>query len=125
MGNNTGTLRKVVIDGVTYDVFGDTNITFNRTKFEIEGQATTGNTMYKMTRRVPTIESVGLATTPAEMETLKSKSEGLADITLSVELADTSVYKATGRINFESYESETGKSTIVMIPKRDWTPFLS
>jgi hypothetical protein len=49
----------------------------------------------------------------------------LADVTMSVELADGSIYKATGRINYENYESETGKSTIQMIPKKDWTPFLA
>ena len=125
MGNTTGTIRKAVIDGITFDVFADANITFNRTAYEIEGQATTGKNMMKMTKRVQTIESLDLAVTPKEMETLKSKSESLADVTLSVELADASVYKATGRVYFESYESETGKATCTLIPVRDWQPFLA
>ena len=125
MSANVGTIRKAVIDGITFDVFADANLTFNRSKFETEGQATTGKTMMKMTRRVQTIEGLTLATTPAEMETLNSKAEGLADVTLSIELADGSVYKATGRIYFENYESETGKSAVTLIPGGDWTPFLS
>lgn len=124
MGNNVGTLRKAVLQGVTYDVFGDANITFNRSGFEIEGQATTGDTLMKMTKRVRTIEGLDLSTTPEEMEALKTLSESLADITMSVVLADGSTYKATGRVNFESYESETGKSSVMLIPVRDWNAVL-
>ena len=125
MGENTGSIRKVVLDGVTFDVFADTNITFNRTRYNTEGLATSGKTMFKMTRRVPTMESLGIGTVPSEMESLKAKAEGLSDLTMSLELADGSVYKATGRINFENYESETGKSTVQLIPAQDWTPFIN
>ena len=125
MGENVGTLRKCVIDGVSYDVFADTNITFNRSAYEVEGQATTGKTFYKRTKRVRTAESIGLATTPAKMEELASKANSLADKTLAFELADGSNYKATGQINFENYESESGKSTVQFIPSGDWTPFLA
>jgi len=125
MGRNVGTLRKVVIDGVTYDVFADCNISFNRTDFEIEGQATTGKTLFKMKRRIQNIEGLDLATTPAEMETLKSKSDSLADKTLAVTLADGSTYRSTGRVHYDKYESETGKSTVKLIPSGTWTPFLA
>jgi hypothetical protein len=125
MGNNTGSLRKIVLNGVTFDVPGDTNITFNNSKFTTEGMPTSGKTMFKMMRKVKTVESVELGTTPAEMEQIKELSEGLADITLSFELADGSVYKGKGRIDFESYESETGKTKIKLIPDGDWTPFLA
>lgn len=125
---NVGTIRKIVINGVTYDVPNDINITFNRSSFETEGTATSGKTMIKKTRRVPTLESVVLMTTPAEMEELNSVAEGLADATFSVELADGTVYKSTGQINYENYETEEGKSTITFIPaktKDAWTPFLA
>jgi hypothetical protein len=125
---NSGTVRKVVINGVTYDVPADANITFNRASFEKEGIATSGKTMTKMTRRVPTMESVTLITTPDEMEELNDVAESIADATVSVELADGSVYKTSGQINYENYESEEGKSTITIIPaktKDAWTPFLA
>lgn len=126
--SNVGTIRKVVIDGVTYDVPADINITFNRSSFETEGTPTSGKTMIKKTRRVPTIESLTLMTTPAEMESLNDIAEGLPDVTFSVELADGSVYKSSGQINYENYESEVGKSTITFIPaktKNAWTSFLA
>lgn len=125
MGTATGSLRRVTIAGRTYDVYGDTNITFNRNKFEKEGQATTGKTLVKFTLRVRTVESVNFATTPGEMEALNAVAEGLAAVPMSFELADGSIYRGTGHVNFESYESETGKSTCTLIPEGDWTPFLA
>jgi hypothetical protein len=124
MGNNTGTINKLVLDGVSYDVPGDINITFNRSSFEIEGVPTTGKTVMKYTRRVPSMESVVIMASPAEMEELNNKSETLADITIAVELADGSTYRTTGRIYFENYESEEGRCSVTIIPaktKNAWT----
>jgi len=125
MGQNTGSLRKVTLNGRTFDVYGDTNITFNRNRFEKEGQATTGETLIKTTIRVQTVESLDLATTPAEMEALNDIANSLASITMAFELADGSVYRGSGQVNYENYESETGKSTCTLIPKGDWTPFVA
>jgi hypothetical protein len=125
MGNTVGSIRKVVIDGVTYDVIGDANAKHNASRFETEGVATSGKTMMKMKKRVPTIESVDLATFPADMVALKAKAESLADVTLSIEYADGSIFKSSGRINFESWESESGKSAVMLIPSKDWTEFLA
>ncbi len=125
MGNNVGTPRKVVLDGVTYDVMADTNITFNASKYEIEGQPTTGDALFKYTKRIPTMESLTIAATPAILEDVKEKADSLADKTMSVEFADGSVYKATGKIKLENWESETGKLTVQLVPKRDWEPFLA
>lgn len=125
MGNISGTPRKVVINGVTYDVFADTNINLIPSKYEIEGLPTSGVTMYKMTKRVETAESLTLKTNPAEKEELKSVAESLADATLAIELADGSTFKASGKINYESFESEENKSTVQLIPSDGWTPFLA
>jgi hypothetical protein len=124
---NTGTLNRVILNGVTYDVPADINITFNRSGFTIEGIPTSGKTVHKYTRRVQTMESVVLMTSPAEMEELANVAETLSDITVAIELADGSTYRTTARINFENYESEEGRSTITIIPsksKNAWTPVL-
>ena len=128
MGDNSGTVRRVVINGVTYDVPADINITFNRSSFTLEGVATSGKTMMKYTRRVPTMESVILMTNPAEAEELNNISETLADVTIAVELADGSVYRTTGRINYENMETEENRSSIMIIPaktKSAWTPVIA
>ena len=123
--SNVGTIRKVVIDGVTYDAFADSDITFNKSKYTVEGVATTGRTLSKRTKRVQTIEGLTLAVSPAEFVNLTEKADSLADKTFSIELADGSVFKATGQINFENYTSMDGKASIQLIPIRDWTEFLA
>jgi len=126
--SNSGTVRKVVINGATYDVPADINITFNRSSFTTEGVATSGRTMYKMTRRVPTMESVVLMTDPSEAEALRAVAESLADATIAVELADGSTYRTSGKINYENWETEENRSAIVIIPskvKDAWTPFIA
>ena len=120
---NTGTPEKLMIDGVTYDMFGDTNITFNPTKFEREGIATTGKTVQKTTKRVKTKEGVTIAASSSELEILTEKSDSLASKTFSVTYADMSVWRAVGQFNIESWESEEGRATIQIIPDGDWTPF--
>jgi hypothetical protein len=125
---NSGTIRSLTIDGVTYDVPADINITFNISSFETEGVATTGRTVFKKTRRVPTQEGVVVMTTPEEMVALKKKAESLAEKTFSVELADGSVFKTAGEFNYENVETEENRSSIVIIPnkcKDAWTEFLA
>ena len=118
-----GTINKAVLNGISFDVMADSNVTFNRSQFEREGVATSGRTLQKMTKRVQTLEGLTLGVTPDEMELLKSISDGIADVTMSITLADTSVYKATGAVYFENYESENGQASVTLIPKNDWTAF--
>jgi len=128
MSRNSGTIEKFTLNGVTYDVPADINITFNRSSFEIEGVATSGRTMFKMTRRVPTMEGIVLITDASEAEALKDVAESLADATIAVTLVDGTVYRTTGKINYESWETEENRSTITVIPaktKNAWTPFIA
>jgi hypothetical protein len=127
MGNNTGTVNRVVINGVSYDVPADINITFNRSSFTIEGIPTSSKTILKYTRRTPTMESVILMTNPEEAEQLNEVAETLADATIAVELADGTTYRTTGRINYENMETEENRSAITIIPaqtKNAWTPVI-
>lgn len=122
MGDQSGTIRKLTIDAITFDVPADINITFNRSKYTIEGMPTSGRPIMKFTKRVQTMNSVPVITNPAEMETLNDKSESIADKTFAIELADGSTYRATGQFNYENFETESNRSAIQIIPKGPWTP---
>lgn len=127
MGNESGTIRKLIIDGISFDCPADINITFNRSSFTIEGMPTTGDTIYKYQRRVPGMESVVIQAGPADAETLNEKAETLADKTFAVELADGSTYRTTGRFNYDTWETEENRHTVNIIPKRTknaWTPVI-
>ena len=128
MGNSSGTIRKLLINGVSYDVPADINITFNRSSLTIEGMPTSGRTMFKYTRKIPTMEGVVIEAGPAEAEALAAGAEVLADKTFAVELADGSTYRTTGRYNYENWETEENRHAIIIIPnktKNAWTPFVA
>ena len=125
MADVTGTPRKVTLDGVTFDVFADTNIKEVGGKFENAAIATSGRNMHKMTKRVESREGITLATNGAERDILKELSERNVDFPMSYETASGDVYRATGWIEFESRETEENRSTIQMHPRTDWSAFLA
>lgn len=123
--SNVGTLIKCVFNGITFDIFADTDITMNLSKYTIEGVATTGRNLMKRTKRVQTVEGLAVAGSVAEMLSLVDQANSLADKTFAITLPDGSVFRATGQINFENYTSMDGKSNVQLIPVGEWTPFLA
>lgn len=126
MGDISGTPKKVTLDGVTFDVMADTNISEVGSSVENEGVPTSGRTMRKQTKRVENREGVVLACNGAERDILKGFSENSKDIPMSYETAGGDVYRApNGFIEFENRETEENRATITMIPRDGWESFLA
>lgn len=124
--DTSGTIRKVVINGVTYRVPFDINLTINLSAFETEGIASYGATMMKKVLRMPNVEGCVLLTNPLEAERLRDVAEGITDVTIAFELGDGSTYRGTGQINYENWETEDNRSTLTLIPNKAlkaWTLF--
>lgn len=125
-GNTAGTIKKLTIGGVTYDVAFDVNATINYSRYETEGITSTGKTMYKVTIRSQDIEGLPILATPQKAANLKRVAETLADTSMSLTLADGSTLKGTGRINYENWETEENRHPVKLIPNRSkdaWTLF--
>ena len=73
MSDISGTVRKVTLNGVTYRIPNDVNMTINLSPYETEGIPSTGKTMFKKVLRMPTIENCILITNPVEAERLKER----------------------------------------------------
>jgi hypothetical protein len=126
MSDISGTIRKVTLTGVTYRIPADVNLTFNLSPYETEGIASTGKTMFKKVLRMPTIENLILLTNPLEAEALKDLAVGIDSFTQAIEMADGSVYRGNGQINYENWETEENRSTLTLIPDKAlkaWTLF--
>lgn len=121
----SGTLRRVILDGTTFDVMADTNVTEMGGAFENEGVPTSGRNMKKMTRRVETREGVVIACNGTEREILKELSERTTDFPMSYETAAGDVYRSVGWIEFENRETEENRATIQMHPRIDWESFIA
>ena len=125
MGDVTGTPLKVILDGTTFDVMADTNITETGSQFEISAVPTSGRNMKKMVRRPESRESVVLACNGDEREVLKELAERIEDFPMSYETAAGDVYRCAGFIEFENRETEESRATIQMLPRDKWESFVA
>lgn len=121
----SGTLLKVTLDGITFDVAADTNVTETGSGVENEGVPSSGRNMRKMTKRVQTREGITLLANGDERELLQSLSERRADFPMSYTTAAGDVYRAQGWIEFENRETEENRATIQMHPRNGWDAFVA
>jgi hypothetical protein len=124
MPDVTGSIRKVLLDGVSYDAFGSTNIKETGGQWLNEGIATSGRNLHKMTKRVDSRE-VELVAMGVEREHLVELSERTADFDMSYTTASGDVYNCTGWIEFANRETEESKATITMFPRTVWSSFVA
>lgn len=120
----TGTPKKVVLDGVTFNVFADTNIKATPSAYENTAIPTSGPNIRKMVKRAEVREGITLVADGSEQEALKELAERTSDFPMAYETASGDVYRAVGWIEFESHETEENRATISMHPRRDWEAFL-
>lgn len=118
-----GTPRTVMIDGITFRLAADANLTEIFTNVENTMNATSGRAMRQITKRVPAIESIPLVTNIAERAVLKSFAETLDDLNMSVTNAAGDSRSCQGTIEVENNETEQNRTTIQILPREDWTDF--
>jgi hypothetical protein len=123
MGSVVGTIRKVAIDGISFDALADANVSMVGGKYTNESVPTSGVNMRKMVRRSEAFTGLTLATTGAEREILKGYSEAIGDIPITLTLANGDLYVCTGWLELEHTETETGKSSVALHPRDGWEPF--
>lgn len=119
----SGSIRKLTIEGIAYNVAADASFTEIITRFENSMIATSGSSMRKMMKRVPTVEGVVLITNQSERGQLKSFAEGLDLLQISYVNAAGDTYRCEGTIEIENNETEENRTNCVIHPKDDWTPF--
>lgn len=125
MGDISGSIRKVTINGITFDAMADANISETGSQYANESVPTSGRNMRKMTRRAENRESVILACNGSERSLLEELADQLDDFPMSYETAAGDVYRSTGWIEFENRETEENRATIQMCPRDRWDSFLA
>lgn len=121
----SGTLRKVTIDGLTYHVAADTDVTINPS-IEKTGLPTSGPTMFQHVIRIPEAEAITLSVDSEQQDTLRQTNKRLDVYPMAITFADGSVYRAVGQIALEGITSANNVATIRMIPdnaSQDWELF--
>lgn len=118
-----GTLRNVTLEGITYLAAADVAVSQILSKYEKAMIPTSGRAVMQMTKRIPAAESVVLITTEDEAEQLKNFANSTEEIQMQYTTAKNKTYMAVGTIEFENRETDTGRTTIQMLPNDDWVLF--
>jgi len=124
MGFQVGTIKKVLIDGISYNAKADIDAT-KKPRKEKEGIATSGKTFQKFTAIPADLESITLTTSPQQHGRLETLHDDGNVFPMSVTLADNSVYRCVGFINVEGRSTAEGTTTLTMTAEDEWTPFYS
>ena len=120
-----GSLRKATMFGTTYNVMSEGGVSGVGSGYENTLIPTTGGNILKMVGRAHIIEGLQLVCTREEADELKSLSENNVSGDLALEDNQGDTVRATGWIDFESYETEDSKATVKLLPEGKWTTFLS
>lgn len=120
-----GSIRKLTLDGVTYDVMGDADIKEVGSGYENSMLATSGRNILKKVKRVEDRDSVVVACNGAERDALKALADGTKDFPMSYTTAAGDVYRATGTIEFVSRTTAENKAEIKLLPRGTWESFLA
>ena len=120
-----GSIRKITLDGITFDAFGSTNIKATPSEYSNEAIATSGDNLRKMVKRATVREGVDIKADGAELEILRALADALDDFSMSYTTAAGDVYRASGWIELESHETEEAKATVKMFSRsNEWECFL-
>lgn len=123
MSRISGSLQSATIDGVAYDVMGDTNVSIMLNEWENESIPTSGNPVKKKMRRIATAESIVLGTSWEEKETLITLADSTDVVKFSLKFAGGDIIKGEGQINLDSDESEEMRTTVKFMPDGGWSFF--
>lgn len=125
MSDLSGTIRNVTLDGVSFDVMADSNISEVGSSHENEMVPTSGRNVRKMTKRVEVREGLVLAANGAERELLKALAERTDDFPMSYQTAGGDTYRADGSIEFATRETEENRAAITLLPRATWSAFVA
>ncbi len=123
MSDVAGTIKKVTLDGVTYDVPADINISEMGSGFENSLIATSGQNVLKQVKRAEIREGVVIIANDQEMDVLTALAEQQASFPMSYQLINGTVKRATGWIEFANRETEENRAAITLLPEGKWSTF--
>ena len=121
----SGSIGKAVIDGVTFDVFSDVDISLQLSRFKSEAVATSGRVMQKRTKIVQELKNLKLVCNEDEAVTLQNKAEGIVDVTLAITLNSGGVVRSAGFLDFEDWSTMDMKASVTFFPRTKWEIFAS
>jgi len=120
-----GSNGRLELDGIAFDIAADSNFSVTPTEYENDLVATSGKPMIKKMRRTANVESVVVIANGEDREKLKAFNDQKDPFGIAWTNAAGDVYRTTGTIHFETYETEESRCTITLLPREEWAPFIA
>ncbi len=120
----SGTIKKVTIAGVTFEVSADSNAARSPGS-EKEGVPSSGKATIKVTKKPAIVEGIVVIADEDEQSTLLSIHNSNEKISMSYTTAANRTFRNTGTISIDTFESEENRVALTMIPTtgKDWAAF--
>ena len=118
---STGTLRKILIDDLSYDAAGDADLNETLTKFENSLIITSGKAVIKQEKRAQQVEDVVLITNAGDRDRLVSFADGGGEGPMSYTDRAGNVARFVGTINVDSNQTMESRTTISFLPTEERT----
>ena len=115
----SGSILKFWFDGQTYEVKATADFGENP-ETELEGIATSGNTLFKEEITVPTVESVELICDAVAQQVLRDAARSKTIASMGYREEDGTVKNATGRLKIEQRTTMESTLTVTMVPQGKW-----
>jgi hypothetical protein len=123
--DTSGSIKSVVINGVSYDALADADFGVTPSRYKNESIATSGRNIRKRTRQTEDVKSVTIACNGDERTAWKSYAENDIDITLAYTTAAGDTYRATGWVDFETWNNQDNKASVTLFPRQGWDSFIA
>jgi hypothetical protein len=116
----SGSVRNLTLDGISFPVAADANLSEMGSQFENDMVPTSGDNLLKKTKRAQKVEGVVLIVDSVERELLRDLNDRTEDFAISYETADGTVRSTSGQIQFDTRETEENRATITLLPRGGW-----
>ena len=116
----SGSILKAWWNGVTYPVKATADLNQNPSG-ELEGIATSGDTLFKEEKQVETIENFEMIVTAEEEATLREDFKNKVKAAMGFKEEDGRIKDAFGRLKLGVYNTMESTLEVAMIPKGTWT----
>jgi hypothetical protein len=115
----SGSIASFWFNGVTYDVKADADFNENPEE-EVEGIATSGDSLFKSTRQVATVDGIDLIVDGVAKQALRQDVRDKVLANGGYEEEDGTVNNATCRLNIVGRTTQENTMSVVLIPKGTW-----
>lgn len=112
----TGTLRKFIAKGISFDVAADADLEETITQFENSLIASSGKSTIKQEKRPQQVSGLVLITSGAECEILKDIADSGVEISMSYTKRSGDTYRMTGTFNVENNTTMESRTSLVLLP---------